>query len=118
MRELSNLVLYLYSMCDEPLIAPIDLPPKFQASHKRVAQDQLQQRPAGMETPDLGIDLSTGFYEAVAGFEKAYLFRAYEVMEGNISKMAQDLGMDRSYLHRKLKVFGIHPKTETEASNN
>ena len=117
-RELSNLVLYLYSMCDEPLIAPIDLPPKFQASLKPVSQSQFAGGHAEAGPADREIDLSVGFYEAVGGFEKAYLLRAYQVMEGNISKMAQDLGMDRSYLHRKLKVFGIHPKAETEASNN
>ena len=108
-RELSNLVLHLYSMCDEPLIAPIDLPPKFQ-----VAQVTNRQSPP----KDAEIDLSVGFYGAVEGFEKAFLSKAYSVMEGNISKMAQDLGMDRSYLHRKLKVFGIHPKSQAEASNN
>ncbi|MBU6155230.1 MAG: sigma-54 dependent transcriptional regulator [Bdellovibrionales bacterium] len=108
-RELSNLVLHLYSMCDEPLIAPIDLPPKFQVAQKTNRQTSPK---------DAEIDLSMGFFGAVEGFEKAFLSKAYSVMEGNISKMAQDLGMDRSYLHRKLKVFGIHPKSQAEASNN
>ena len=101
-RELSNLVLHLYTMCEEPIIAPIDLPPRFQA-------------PSGARAPELknaaapvAVDLSLTFYEAVEGFERAYLSKAYEKLEGNVSRMSADLRMDRSYLHRKLKNFGIH----------
>lgn len=118
-RELSNLVLYLYSMCDEPLISPIDLPPKFQAFARTESRNPAARPPLEVaETTTSGMDLSLGFYEAVAGFEKAYLSKAFGIMEGNVSRMAQDLGMDRSYLHRKLKLFGIHPKTPDEGANN
>jgi two-component system nitrogen regulation response regulator NtrX len=103
-RELSNLVLHLYSMCDEPVIAPIDLPPKFQAPKTGGTQTS----PSSSKSTGAEIDLNVSFYDAVEGFEKAYLSKAYQHMEGNVSRMSQDLRMDRSYLHRKLKNYGIH----------
>ena len=101
-RELSNLVLNLYSMCDETMISPLDLPPRFQNPKAGTAPTQSTEK--GLE-----IDLSRGFYDAVEGFEKTFLEKAFEKLEGNVSRMASELGMDRSYLHRKLKNYGIHP---------
>ena len=101
-RELSNLVLHLYALCEEPLIAPIDLPPRFQSFAKSPPPDQVKG------SAPVEIDLSMTFYDAVEGFEKAYLSKAYEKLEGNVSRMSTDLRMDRSYLHRKLKNYGIH----------
>ena len=54
---------------------------------------------------DLG---SKNFYEAVEDFEQTFLQGKYSFYEGNVSKMAAALEMDRSYLHGKLKNFGIH----------
>jgi DNA-binding NtrC family response regulator len=125
-RELSNLILYLYSMCEERMIAPIDLPPRFLAPRTSPAS----VHPAASNNPAAStdnatsaaaegsanaffdgavkIDLNLPFYEAVEGFERSYLMQAYHRMEGNISRMSTDLRMDRSYLHRKLKNYGIH----------
>jgi DNA-binding NtrC family response regulator len=107
-RELSNLILYLYSMCEEPIIAPIDLPPRFLSPR---AQPAFVEPKASLKLPPEGavkIDLNLPFYQAVEGFERTYLMQAYHKMEGNISRMSTDLQMDRSYLHRKLKNYGIH----------
>ena len=106
-RELSNLVLHLYSMCDEKIISPIDLPPRFQAQIK--SSTGVEPILNGAQSPsEPKVDLSRPFYEAVEIFEKAYLAQAYAKMEGNISRMSSELRMDRSYLHRKLKNYGIH----------
>lgn len=51
-------------------------------------------------------DLST-FREARAQFEKEYLLRKINENSGNISKTAEVIGLERSYLHRKIKAFGI-----------
>jgi two-component system nitrogen regulation response regulator NtrX len=106
-RELSNLVLHLYSMCDETIIAPIDLPPRFR-SEIRTSSSSAPKKETTASVSESKIDLSRTFYEAVEQFEKAYLSQAYQIMEGNISRMSSDLRMDRSYLHRKLKNYGIH----------
>jgi two-component system nitrogen regulation response regulator NtrX len=104
-RELSNLVLHLYSMSDELMIAPIDLPPRFQSSKPRPPTEATAQ--------GMNIDLRQTFYDAVEGFEKTFLALAYQKLEGNITKMSSDLQMDRSYLHRKLKNYGIHGQVKT-----
>lgn len=51
-------------------------------------------------------DLST-FREARAEFEKEYLVRKINENNGNISKTAEVIGLERSYLHRKIKAYGI-----------
>lgn len=99
-RELVNLVLYVYSMSEETAISPLDLPPKFQASY-----------PAGNASPALNASQSNeekNFYKRVEQFEKGFLEQEYKRLEGNVSKIAVELGMDRSYLHTKLKNYGIH----------
>jgi two-component system nitrogen regulation response regulator NtrX len=54
-------------------------------------------------------DLST-FREARAQFEKDYLLRKISENHGNISKTAEVIGLERSYLHRKIKAYGIDTK--------
>lgn len=53
--------------------------------------------------------LST-FREARAQFEKEYLLRKISENGGNISKTAEVIGLERSYLHRKIKAYGIDSK--------
>ncbi|MFM6929709.1 MAG: sigma-54-dependent transcriptional regulator [Bdellovibrio sp.] len=54
-------------------------------------------------------DLST-FREARAQFEKEYLLRKISENGGNISRTAEVIGLERSYLHRKIKAYGIDTK--------
>ena len=51
--------------------------------------------------------LSIPLKEARENFEKEYLTIQLKKFNGNISKMANFIGMERSALHRKLKGFGI-----------
>jgi two-component system nitrogen regulation response regulator NtrX len=51
-------------------------------------------------------DLPT-FREARAKFEKEYLLKKIQENNGNISRTAEVIGLERSYLHRKIKAFGI-----------
>lgn len=51
-------------------------------------------------------DMST-FREARAEFEKEYLIKKIQENGGNISKTAEAIGLERSYLHRKIKSYGI-----------
>ena len=51
-------------------------------------------------------EIST-FRDARAEFEKDYLIKKIQENGGNISKTAEAIGLERSYLHRKIKAYGI-----------
>ena len=51
--------------------------------------------------------LSVPLKEARENFEKEYLVTQLKIFNGNISKTANFIGMDRSALHRKLRGLGI-----------
>ena len=55
---------------------------------------------------DAHLEMST-FREARAEFEKDYLIKKIQESGGNISKTAETIGLERSYLHRKIKAYGI-----------
>ncbi len=52
-------------------------------------------------------NLSFTLREARENFEKEYLSSQLKKFSGNISKTAKFVGMERSALHRKLKILGI-----------
>ena len=58
----------------------------------------------------LVIDLDMDLRSARADFERKYLIAQINNFNGNISKTAKYIGMDRSALHRKLSDLGIKPK--------
>ena len=60
----------------------------------------------GAEETSPAEDLGT-FREARAHFEKDYLLKKIQDNSGNISKTAEMIGLERSYLHRKIKAYGI-----------
>ena len=65
-----------------------------------------------LKTPDIKNDsletsLSVPLKEARENFEKEYLSTQLKKFNGNISKTAEFIGMERSALHRKLKFLGI-----------
>jgi two-component system nitrogen regulation response regulator NtrX len=103
-RELVNLIQYLYSMSEETQISPLDLPPKFHKSASAPAGASAQGH-----SPVFADSFSEkNFYKRVEQFEKGFLEQEYKRLDGNVSKMSAELGMDRSYLHSKLKNYGIH----------
>lgn len=53
--------------------------------------------------------------EARECFEKEYLQRILNENHGNISRMADIVGMDRTALHRKLKIMNVSYEQEEEA---
>ena len=65
-----------------------------------------------LKTPDIKTtpvenSLSVPLKEARENFEKEYLTTQLKKFNGNISKTAEFIGMERSALHRKLKGLGI-----------
>lgn len=45
--------------------------------------------------------------DARAEFEKDFILKKLEENEGNVSKTAELIGLERSHLHRKMKTYGI-----------
>jgi DNA-binding NtrC family response regulator len=86
-RELGNMISYVAAMVDGPEIDVADLPPKFR---------------------DITRSNDGDFYSRVAAFEKELLSREFTGAEGNVSRMALKIGMDRSHLYTKLKEHGVH----------
>jgi two-component system nitrogen regulation response regulator NtrX len=62
--------------------------------------------PPGSDSSSEDDDISN-FREARAKFEKEYLLKKISENKGNISKTAEAIGLERSYLHRKIKGYGI-----------
>ena len=52
--------------------------------------------------------------EARENFEREYLSVQIRRFSGNISKTASFIGMERSALHRKLKILGMNERSDTE----
>ncbi len=48
--------------------------------------------------------------DARESFEKAYLIYQLEKANGNVSKLATEIGIERTHLYRKLKTLGINLK--------
>ena len=61
-------------------------------------------------------DLLT-LHEARDRFERDYILRALAAQQGNISRTADVLGVERSNLYRKMRSFGIAPSRRGDADD-
>ncbi len=93
-RELKNLVERLVILCPQEEIGLADLPASLGGG--RAADPELE--------PTL---LEMDFKSARAGFEKSYLEKKLAQNEGNVSRTAEAVGLERSHLHKKLKSLGL-----------
>jgi two-component system nitrogen regulation response regulator NtrX len=72
-------------------------------------------------TPGGPLDLPVGagerlrLHEARERFERDLILRTLAEQQGNMSRTAEILGVERSNLYRKLKTFGIAPARKPEA---
>ena len=69
-------------------------------------KSEVQQRQYNAETFNLDLPLR----DARENFEKAYLMYQLEKANGNVSKLANEIGIERTHLYRKLKTLGINLK--------
>jgi two-component system nitrogen regulation response regulator NtrX len=53
-------------------------------------------------------------YEARDQFERDLILRTLAAQQGNMSRTAEVLGVERSNLYRKMKAFGIAPARRAE----
>ena len=97
-RQLRNMMEWLLIMTagsKEPISAD-ELPPEILSSNPVIAR------------PETNADImSIALRDARELFEKQYLAAHIERFGGNISKTSSFVGMERSALHRKLKMLGI-----------
>jgi two-component system nitrogen regulation response regulator NtrX len=56
-------------------------------------------------------------HDARDDFERQYILRALAAQQGNISRTADALGVERSNLYRKMRSFGIAPRRVEEESD-
>jgi two-component system nitrogen regulation response regulator NtrX len=66
----------------------------------------------GVADPSAGTPLA--LHDARDRFERDYILRALAAQQGNISRTAEVLGVERSNLYRKMRAFGIAPSRRVE----
>jgi two-component system nitrogen regulation response regulator NtrX len=102
-RELRNVVERLMIMVPGDRISSRDL-------------SFLERSLAPGAEPRPQIAAATPLHEARDQFERDYILRALAAQQGNISRTADALGIERSNLYRKMRAFGIAPSRSSEES--
>jgi len=103
-RELRNLAERLLIMVPGPLI---------EASHVALF---LQSRPAAPSGTSSSAALSAKSYDSLKdarnAFEREYISRKLRENNWNVSRTADDLKIERSHLHRKIKLLNVELRPE------
>ena len=94
-RELRNMVERLVIMAPRDVIGPEDLPPPLRPKETPTGADEVQREKTLKEARD--------------AFERAFILAELRAHEGNVTRTAEKLGIERSHLYRKLKGYGITP---------
>lgn len=95
-RELKNFVERIHILIDDEEISSEEL---------KYAGMSFKQEEEVFESTS-----SNSLKEARSYFEKEFILKKLEENEGNISKTAELIGVERSHLHRKIKSYGIDVK--------
>ena len=102
-RELKNLVQRLLILGNGETIDSAEVS---QALGQRSAPSTVTSQP----------DFEMPFRAAREQFEKNYLEYQLQLEHGNVSRVAEKIGLERTHLHRKLRALGIDPKLTKQAS--
>jgi len=98
-RELKNIIERLVIMTPSNVISKSDIPP------------------LGKESQDGDGDNEwyavNSYRMAKMNFEKQYLAKKLRENEGNVSRTAEVIGLERSNLHRKIKSYGLEVKSDS-----
>ncbi len=97
--ELKNLVQRLLILGSEEIINVEEI-------ESFLGKAEIQQKQYNPEIFNLDLPLR----DARESFEKAYLIYQLEKANGNVSKLANEIGIERTHLYRKLKNLGINLK--------
>ena len=97
-RELAHLVERMTILHPGGVVAAADLPPEMRARTPLPAAGDKDGVLARLLAPDMD------FKSARAAFETYYLEAKLAEAGGNITRLAETVGLERSYVHRKLKA--------------
>lgn len=100
-RQLRNMVQRLLILGDGAEISQAEVEDVL--VRDRVAQAEMT---AGLPREVMELPLR----EAREVFEREYLSRQLEFCRGNVSRLAERVGMERTHLYRKMRALGISPK--------
>ncbi len=80
-----------------------------------ITQEDVETAMGGMKSESVqtglpGISFDQPLRKAREDFERVYLEYQLDKHDGNVSKMAQEVGMERTHLYRKLRGVGIEIK--------
>jgi DNA-binding NtrC family response regulator len=79
-------------------------------------QSALGKRPVAEASPQYTPDYNQSLRAARDEFERSYLLHHLKQVGGNVSELAQIVGMERTHLYRKLKALDINPKNSRKQS--
>ena len=71
----------------------------------------------GLVPPELAAGPPMSLHDARELFERDYILRALAAQQGNISRTADALGVERSNLYKKMRAFGIAPVRKSEGED-
>ena len=72
--------------------------------------------PREQATTEVGVSLDLPLRDAREQFEKQYFLHHIRREDGNMSRVADRVGLERTHLYRKLKQLGIRPSCKGEDS--
>ncbi len=102
-RELENFIHHAVVVKKTQIIHPKDLPAKLGSIEIPERRNKFKRSMNFAEAKSQIVEL----------FEQRFLVEALEKYKGNVSKVAQAVGLDRRNLQRKFKEYGIIPKDYT-----
>ena len=108
-RELRNFAERMVILFGGKTVLPVDLPPEMTPQGKPEPSAETASAacdPAFLPQSAV-LDPDLDFKKARAVFEARYLEAKLHECGGNITRLAETIGLERSYLHRKLKGYGI-----------
>ena len=74
--------------------------------------------PREQPTTEVGVSLDLPLRDAREQFEKQYFLHHIRREEGNMSRVADRVGLERTHLYRKLKQLGIRPSGKSEDASS
>jgi two-component system nitrogen regulation response regulator NtrX len=81
----------------------------------RVAANDLP--PHGKEEPPTASFRFPSFKEATDAYHREFIQRKIEEADGNVSRAAELMGVDRSHLYRRMRALGIQNRGERPTTN-
>ncbi len=76
------------------------------SAKKTIAADDLPELETTNETPAISFRFPT-FKDATDAYQREFITHKLAEFEGNVAKAAEDMGVDRSHLYRRMKNLGI-----------